>query len=589
MRKLKRMIQEAHAASAEAHATGLPIDEVSQLRAGRRERNVAACREVVEGYNVAAKRVLEHGGPEDHVEKALARENVHRVSLGQPPLARRQFLRLAGLAAAAFIVRPGRALATCPLPGPRIAIVGGGLAGLRCAHKLWTERCLFSTVYDAQAPGGRCETNRGYFRNNQIAEMHGEFISSEHTSVLDLGAHFLLGIDDLWAYPNNTEDAYFFNGSPYTQSQLNTDWKRFGYDTFHQAVMQVPTPQSWNAHSALAAEWDSQDVPTWLSNHLPGGVNTNFGHMCLEATIGNFGGAPEDMSALNTVFMLGYFTSGNNRQYQSPSYCYVSGTDERWHFTGGNDQLVSGMIGELPAGSLQTGMALVALKENGDFSYTLTFKRSGGSTIQVVADHVVLALPFKTLRNVDLRRAGLSALKMRAINELGMGTSGKVMFQFNGHPWVNLGFDGNCLADSPTNWLWEMNYQPDNNNAPTSILVHYPGAGTTAAYVQKYGVNQHEGVPPAQMVNDILRDKIEPIFPGCSAAYNGKAWYHFGLNDAWVQGGYSFWRLGQITGFSGYEGVPEGNIHFAGEHTSHDFQGYMEGALRSGERCALEI
>ena len=32
-----------------------------------------------------------------------------------------------------------------------------------------------------------------------------------------------------------------------------------------------------------------------------------------------------------------------------------------------------------------------------------------------------------------------------------------------------------------------------------------------------------------------------------------------------------------------------GNLHFAGEHTSADFQGYMEGALRSGYRCAREI
>jgi len=585
MRKLKRMMQEAHAVSAESAATGIPIGEVSELRAARRNQNIAASREVVETYNDAAKRVRERGAREDHVAKALALENVHRVGRGQPPIARRHFLKLAGIAAAAFAARPRRAQGA--QPQPRIAIVGGGLAGLRCAHKL-SERGLFSTVYDAQTPGGCCETNRGYFRNNQIAEMHGEFISSEHTAVKDLGAGFSLELDDLWAYPTHTEDTYFFNGAIYTQSQLNADWKSFGYDVFHRAVQQVPAPQSRDAHSELAATWDGQDVRTWLTDHLPGGVDTNFGHMCLEATIGNFGGAPEDTSALNTIFMLGYNTSGNNRQYQPPSYPYVSGTDERWHFTGGNDQMVSGMIDELPVGSIQTGMALVALKDNGNSTYTLTFKR-GASTIQVVANHVVLALPFKTLRNVDLKRARLSALKMTAINELGMGTSGKVIFQFNGHPWVKSGFDGNCLADSPTNWLWEMNYQPDNNNAPTGILVQYPGAGTTPDYVKKYRVTQDEGVPPAKMVNDIL-GSIEPIFPGCKAAYNGGlAWYHFGLNDPWLQGGYSYWRVGQITGFSGYERVPEGNIHFAGEHTSQDFQGYMEGALRSGERCALEI
>ena len=43
------------------------------------------------------------------------------------------------------------------------------------------------------------------------------------------------------------------------------------------------------------------------------------------------------------------------------------------------------------------------------------------------------------------------------------------------------------------------------------------------------------------------------------------------------------------TGFSGYEGVAEGRIHFAGEHTTQDFQGFMEGAVLSGESCAAEV
>jgi monoamine oxidase len=41
--------------------------------------------------------------------------------------------------------------------------------------------------------------------------------------------------------------------------------------------------------------------------------------------------------------------------------------------------------------------------------------------------------------------------------------------------------------------------------------------------------------------------------------------------------------------FNGIQGRRSGNVHFAGEHTSVNFQGYMEGALRSGYRCAAEI
>jgi monoamine oxidase len=53
-------------------------------------------------------------------------------------------------------------------------------------------------------------------------------------------------------------------------------------------------------------------------------------------------------------------------------------------------------------------------------------------------------------------------------------------------------------------------------------------------------------------------------------------------------GSYACYRPGQA-GFSGSEGEAEGRHHFAGEHTSVDFQGYMEGAVETGLRAADEI
>ena len=106
--------------------------------------------------------------------------------------------------------------------------------------------------------------------------------------------------------------------------------------------------------------------------------------------------------------------------------------------------------------------------------------------------------------------------------------------------------------------------------------------------LSKYGLTAHEGVPPASLVSATLA-AIEPALPGATSAYNGLAWYHFGNNDPYVQGAYSYWRAGQYTSFSGYEGVAEGNAHFCGERTAQNFQGYMEGAISSGERVATEI
>ncbi len=47
--------------------------------------------------------------------------------------------------------------------------------------------------------------------------------------------------------------------------------------------------------------------------------------------------------------------------------------------------------------------------------------------------------------------------------------------------------------------------------------------------------------------------------------------------------------MGQYTKFAGVEREQEGNCHFAGEHTSVDFQGYLNGAVETGQRAAGEI
>jgi monoamine oxidase len=79
-----------------------------------------------------------------------------------------------------------------------------------------------------------------------------------------------------------------------------------------------------------------------------------------------------------------------------------------------------------------------------------------------------------------------------------------------------------------------------------------------------------------------------------------------GLTAAWAEAGkkatlslphldpnfncsYSFWKVGQYSTIGGSEGLRQGNVHFAGEHTSVDFQGWMEGGAITGVRAAGEI
>ena len=589
--EMSRRLREAHAACAESAATGRPIDEVSGRRAERAARQRLAAQEAVEAYNDAVRRVLERGGPQDHVDKAVAMENVKRVG-------RREFLRGAGTAAAGVaaaalaggaVFEPRRASAATGKQ-PAIAIVGAGLAGLQAAHVLWTKYGWTSTIYEATSDiGGRCQTQRNYWKNGLIAEMHGEFISSEHASMLNLVKLFNLTLDDTRAYAPGTVDTYWVNGARYTQAQLDADWQSWGWSLFNNAIQQAPWPQSYNSYTATGYQWDHLSVPQWINQYMPGGTAGHFGAMSLQNVIDEYGGDPADQSALNLTMILGYYDSANGRGYQPKNSPYLAGTDERWHVTGGNDQVVTGMVSQLPAGTIQTGQALVALKANANGTYTLTLQ-SGSSAKQVTVNSVILALPFKTLRNVDLSQAGLSSLKMTAINTLGLGTNAKIIMQCNGAPWISDGYTGTTYQDNgfiSSGWQMVQSTASGGYTGPTSLWTAFPGGNYTQNIISTYHLTADSGVPPTKMVNDTLA-QLEPVLPGVTTAYSGQAWYDFGLLDPYLQGAYSYWRVGQYTGFSGYEGVQEGRIHFAGEHTTQDFQGFMEGAVRSGERCAAE-
>ncbi len=79
------------------------------------------------------------------------------------------------------------------------------------------------------------------------------------------------------------------------------------------------------------------------------------------------------------------------------------------------------------------------------------------------------------------------------------------------------------------------------------------------------------------------------VFPGAKAAFSGFATSSLPHLDDNLKLSYSFWKPGQYAKFAGYERVRQGNCFFAGEHTSLDYQGFMEGGAAEGLRAADEI
>ena len=83
--------------------------------------------------------------------------------------------------------------------------------------------------------------------------------------------------------------------------------------------------------------------------------------------------------------------------------------------------------------------------------------------------------------------------------------------------------------------------------------------------------------------------QIEPVFPGMTAKWTGKATLSVWAQSPTQWGAYSYWAPGYLRHFSTYERVPMVPVHFAGEHCSQDFQGYIEGGAAEGIRAASEV
>ena len=197
-------------------------------------------------------------------------------------------------------------------------------------------------------------------------------------------------------------------------------------------------------------------------------------------------------------------------------------------------------------------------------------------TTTKVADHVVLALPFSTLRLVDYSRAGCNQVKRWAIEELGMGTNTKLHLQFGSRFWRNQNCTGETYSDNGYQNTWEVSRAQAGKSG---ILVNYTG-GTA-------GVNAGNGTKE-QAAATFLR-LVEPVLPGATTQWNNRVTRDYWTGNPWTRGSYSYWKAGQYTRFSGAEKEQSGNCHFCGEHTSQDFQGYLQGAVETGERAAGEI
>jgi monoamine oxidase len=491
---------------------------------------------------------------------------------------RRDFLRGAAATTGLLLASPGRAIVRRGA-SPRIAIVGGGIAGLSAALRL-QDASFPATVYEA-APGvgGRIHSDATSWANGQVSESCGQFIDSGHATMRSLARRFGLPLVDLIrAEPPGSTSTFSLDGRYYAERQAARDFQEV-FPTMREQLQAARYPTQWNHYTATGFALDHTSLSAWIDSYVPGGHGSALGQLLDVAYLTEYGRDTAEQSSLNLLYLLG-------GQPTKGELSLFGESDERFWIAGGNEALPRAIADALLPDSVRTGHRLAAIEKRSDGVIRLTFDTEAGSEI-VDADHVLLTLSFPALRGVDLSRADFDALKLQAIDTLGYGTNSKLHVQLDSRYWNEPGpwgvSNGETFTDLAFQGGWDMTLGQEGE---TGIFVDYTGGTKGASYTPSAPYIVGAEVEPYA---EELLSELGSVFPGIGSRYVHRATLSCPWLDPNLGGSYSCWLVGQYTTIGGYEAVPQGNVHFAGEHCSTDFQGYMEGGAREGVRAADEI
>jgi monoamine oxidase len=415
------------------------------------------------------------------------------------------------------------------------------------------------TLYEADARiGGRMRSEMDAADPRQVWELGGEFIDSAHDDMHALAEAF--GVEVFDTLPTGEErfvTAYHFGGQAYTADQISAAFDavvpRIAAD-----VAAISARPSYRSPNAADQRFDAISVADYLHGLA---LDSWLNQLITVAYVTVYGLDAGDQSALNLLTLIG----------TEPGRFEVFGSsDERYKLRKGSQALTDAIARRLgPA--VETSRRLVRLRRSGG-GWVLAFDHGRDAH----ADAVVLALPFTTLRLIDLGDL-LPPVQRRAVDELGYGMNAKLMLGTHGPIWRAQGFDGGCYTDGPLQTSWDCSRL---RGSDSGVFTVYQGG--------REGVALGLGSDAAQAAR--LLESANGVFPGLAASHDGRVRRANWPSEPFALGSYTCYRPGQWTSFGGAEGEPVADgLFFAGEHCAASSQGYMNGAAETGRAAALAI
>ena len=444
----------------------------------------------------------------------------------------------------------------------KVIVVGAGMAGLVAAYELQRAGHDVTVLEAQQRVGGRILTLREPFSEGLYAEAGAMRIASTHKLTRSYIEKFGLQTRE---FTKASANAFFhFGGRRHLWSEVERDPDSLGLDLAgpngDQTILQL-----WEETIRATAERVEADGGYWDE------LVSQYG----DYSIYDFLKSQQCSAESITCFALAAGFEG----VLSCSFVELLRVEVDWHgadmlhISGGMDLLPSAFLPEMQS-RLRFGAEMVALDYTSE-SVTVHYMTTSGLD-QVMGDFAILTVPFPVLRFVDMLKP-FSAAKQMAIRQLHYVDATKVMIEYRRRFWEEDDgiFGGVTVTDLPLRLVYYPNHGRETRRG---VLM--------ASYTWEEDARRWGALSDGERVVQASRFLSE-IHPQATREFEGGVSKVWG-DDKFAGGAFAFFAPGQEAMLYRHIMIPEGPIHFAGEHASLK-HAWVEGAVESGLRAAQEV
>lgn len=441
-----------------------------------------------------------------------------------------------------------------------VVVVGAGLAGLAAARQLTAAGRSVAVLEARDRVGGR--TLNHTLSNGTIVELGGQWVGPTQDRILALITE--LGIatfptfgrgDNLVVLGEGRAPKRFtgdtFGLPPHVLADVGVAQRRL-----ESMAREVPLDAPWQA--AKAARWDGETAESWIRRNLRTSTGRDFWRVVVSAV---FSCEASDLSLLHLLF-----------------YCHSGGLWNRLLGTGGGaqqDRIVGGsqVVSIRMAEALDVRLgAPVRRIDHGGADVTVHHDGTGSP---MRAAQVIVAIPPVLAGRIDYRPS-LGGLREQLTQNVPMGSVIKTMTVYDRPWWRDEGLSGQAAG------LGRM-VSVVFDNSPTDAT-----CGVLLGFIEGRASHEARRLSSDERRAAVARGLAVYFGPRAldSVEYVEQDW----AGEEWSGGCYGG-RLtpGVWTQLGPALREPIGRIHWAGTETAERWNGYFDGAVRSGERAATEV